>query len=95
MVMLSHQGCKASDLTDGKFVPDDRNLICGSSYNVFSVKNGIVCYNSTMIGAIAFQLCLQCGLESLRPIRTCLVSGNWSGNILQCTCGKKTHIATL
>ena len=85
---FAYLACNPTDLADGAPTPD--NIVCRPPFSTVGLKGGIACYMSTKVGAHAFYMCLKCGVESLdgSPFRTCLMNGNWSGDIPQCTCGK-------
>ena len=78
-------GCDESQLTDGTVLSD--GVHCGLPLLTASIRNGIVCYTGTSIGAIAIHHCFNLGFavsSSAHSVRTCLPNGTWNGTMPRC-----------
>ena len=74
-------------------IPD--SAICGNSYSVLGIDDGIVCFNGISVGSTALYQCRDCGYEGLLKstgpgtlTRTCGQNGQWNGTIPRCDCRK-------
>ena len=80
------QGCDENQLTDGTALPD--SVHCGLPLLSAGIRNGLVCYMGTGIGAIATHHCFNdsvlVGGSSAHAVRTCLQDGSWNGTIPCC-----------
>ena len=79
--------CNPSELGDGTSLPD--GLLCDAPLLTMGIKNGVICYSSSDIGATAIYSCLNCGVHNLNkvPVRSCLPDGSWNGSFPECSCG--------
>ena len=75
-------GCDASQLSDGTELS---GVNCDSPLFPAGIKDGLVCYTGTNIGATATYNCFNCGSRS-HAVRTCLPNGTWNGTVPQCNC---------
>ena len=83
---LINIGCDENQLTDGSELSD--GVHCGLPLLTAGIRNGLVCYTGTGIGAIAAYHCFNdsilVGGPSARAVRTCLPDGSWNGTIPRC-----------
>ena len=88
--------CSPTDLSYRTVLdPRSSNMVmCGvKSFYPLGIKNGIVCYNGTDVGAIAVYSCLGCHFRESSYetfIRMCKEDGKWSGTIPQCDCSESS-----
>lgn len=78
-------GCDINQLTDGTVLSN--GVHCGLPLLSAGIRNGIVCYTGTGIGATATHHCFNHGFavsSSAHSVRTCLPNGTWNGTISHC-----------
>ena len=84
--MYFPSGCDESQLSDGTALSDD--IHCGLPLLTAGIRNGLVCYTGTGIGATATYHCFNHGLvvsgSSAYTVSTCLPNGTWNGTIPRC-----------
>ena len=91
--MLNIIACSSDDLSDGALEALD-GVSCDAPLSTLGIKNGIVCYSSTDVGATAVYLCTDCSIRSMRrvTVRICMEDGGWNGTIPDCDCGTYSNM---
>ena len=86
-------GCDASQLGDERTMLSD-GIECGLPLFTARIKDGLVCYTGTHVGATATYHCFDCGFNqassSVNQVRTCMLDGMWNGTVPHCDCSNKS-----
>ena len=95
LLSLCILGCAESQLIDGEIVDLSDGTQCGLPLFTIGMKDGVVCYTGTHVGAIATYHCFDCGFSYQRSfganqVRTCMLDGTWNGTVPHCDCIDKS-----
>ena len=94
---LHFTGCDINQLVDGEIIKPPSGIHCGSPLLTAGIKDGLVCYTGTHVGAVATYNCFDCGFnprlnQPNSRVRTCMLDGAWNGTVPHCGCIDKSKI---